>query len=956
MDEKEIDNEYGFEEETSERNDSEVEVDSGATETEEANTSVEDSAVESQEVESNDVDFENNYTTPTDYSWLVNVSDEDISKSLEDKASDLSTAEAKSGLSTELNNPFHEETKSEFMENEAIPFATAQELETGWRDTSKPGNSKEELEEAQKKLDEDKDLFSPEQKRRVADFDPNKGSAITDVAHILTLGIAPTFNKVKDFDKVAYSSFVEKRAKETGDADKAIRDVNKLIEGSQLGLAKEGVEYWRETGQTLGNKYAEKAEQTVVNALVAYENGQITEDQMNALVESVTNPSSSDQLISLFSSPALTGLEAMAAGAAIGAAASKIIEKGAPVIFNKLIQSDSKLGRKIVEKIASNKAVQNRYKYDTLKEAFEAGPYAEQATADVTDWGRKLAKAIVDGDKAATKQLMDSKKTADNLAEIFGKGSSETSPLENIMYDLVNNGMDDVAKAYAKEILDGGTSIIQEDLDLLTEVLKNPSEYADWFTAMSQSLGYVNPSDMAKVITAAIAENDSIKKGLAATGITGATIAEAKAAPTGIFDKKGKMIDSKEVVAERKDKPYEGEDAVTLYTREGKVSVSPREAVIIGEAEGLPPSSGYTDKVKEAAKGSEVYETPPIQMTQPTDEQIGFWQKAGDIIQAILGGRDLNNDKTITKSEWYESTIGKVVNNFKEIFGSGKSDAIDKVGEKSTWQKIKDKFSSVLDSVGNSIPGVVDLKNGTAYINPALDKPNLDLSPQAITGTIENAVANSLPNWSDSAGQELKKNIVSATVSEALASNVFGNFGVITAAKIVGQYVTSTVSEIAHLYGKDLDNDEKGAINFIVTNAVGLPLAPVSAAIRDTGASLYGVATRHGIENVFDNGSAVSDFYIIPYDTSTADSSDAEYGTATDTPGAADSKYSGYREQAKDSNLATDYNEGLEQQVNEAVSSKDVKKFIVKTYNSEPEYVRNSLNKIIATLKGENVF
>ena len=80
MDEKEIDNEYGFEEETSERNDGEVEVDSGATETEEANTSVEDSAVESQEVESNDIDFENNYTTPTDYSWLVNVSDEDTTK------------------------------------------------------------------------------------------------------------------------------------------------------------------------------------------------------------------------------------------------------------------------------------------------------------------------------------------------------------------------------------------------------------------------------------------------------------------------------------------------------------------------------------------------------------------------------------------------------------------------------------------------------------------------------------------------------------------------------------------------------------------------------------------------------------------------------------------------------------------------------------------------------------
>ena len=941
MDDKEIDNEYGFEEETSERNDGEVEVDSGATETEEANTSVEDSAVESQEVESNGVDFENNYTEPQDYGWLVNVSDEDISKSLEDKASDLSTAEAKSGLSTELNNPFHEETKSEFMENEAIPFATAKELETGWRDESKPGNTKEELEEAQKKLDEDKDLFSSEQKRRIADFDPNKGSAITDIAHVLTFGIAPTFNKINDFDKVAYSSFIEKKAKETGDADKAIRDVNKLIEGSQLGLAKEGIEYWKETGQTLGNKYAEKAEQTVVNALVAYENGQITEEQMNALVEGVTNPSNSDQLMSLFSSPALAGLEAMAAGAAVGAAASKIIEKGAPVIFNKLIHSDTKLGQKIVEKIASSKAVQNKYKYDVLKEAFEIGPYAEQAAADVSDWGRKLAKAIVEGDKAEAKALMDSKKIADNLNIMFGKEPSEMSLLENIMYDLVDKGMDKVAIDTAKDVLGQGTHLIQEDLDLMAEVLKNPSNYSDWFVAMSRDLGYVNPADMAKAITGAIVENESIKKGLAATGITATTVEKAKAAPTGIFNEKGKMVDSKEVVAERKDNPYTGEDAVTLYTREGKVSVSPREAVIIGEAEGLTPNRGYTDKVKEAAKGSEVYEQPPVQMIQPTDEQIGFWQKAGDIVQAILGGRDLNNDKTITKSEWYESTIGKVVNSFKEAFSGGK-DAIDKVGEKSTWQKIKDKFSSVMDSVGKSMPGVVDLKNRTAYVNPALDKPNLDLSPQAITGAVENAVVNALPNWSDNTGQELKKNIVSTTASEVLASNVFGNFGVITAAKIVGQYVTSTVSEIAHLYGKDLDNDEKGAINFLVTNAVGLPLAPVSAAIRDTGASLYGIATRRGTENVFENGSATPDYYIMPYDTSTKTDSDADYGTATEKTGAADSKYSGYREQAKDSNIATDYNEGMEKETNEAVSDKYVKIFRT-ILNHEPEHIRKVL-------------
>ncbi|MBQ2204594.1 MAG: hypothetical protein II411_01710 [Lachnospiraceae bacterium] len=910
MDEKEIDNEYGLEEETSERADADAdaEVQADTSEVEESNSSVEDSSVESQEAESNNVDFENNYTEPQDYSWLVNVSDEDISKALEDKASDLSTAEAKSGISTELNNPFHEEAKSEFMENEVIPFATPKELETGWRDTSKPGNTKEELEEAQKKLDENKELFTPEQKRAVADFDPNKGSTITDIAHILTFGLAPTFNKIDNFDKVAYSSFVEKRAKETGDAGQAIREVNKLIEGSQLGLAKEGIEYWRETGQTLGNKYAEQAEQAVTSALIAYNDGKIDDKTLETILDTAVNPSNSAQLGSLLSSPALKGLEiyglGAAAGAAIGKGLSIAAEKITPKIVDKLIQtsmSNSKAAgaaEKVLKMLSSSSKVR-----------------AELSNSKKFDVYKKFMEKDLSGDFYKTE---------------FGKQFVDT--YGKMLANQINE---------AVKIANSGDDILRiKDIRVVTDAIQK---------------GIITGEDVVKAVAAANnVSEDTAKKVAAASGITVGAVKGAEAAPTGIFNDKGKMVDSKEIVSERKDNPYAGEDAVTLYTREGKVEVSPREAVIIGEAEGLPPSSGYTDKVKEAAKGSEVYEQPPVQMVQPTDEQIGFWQKAGDVIQAILGGRDLNNDKTITKSEWYESTIGKVADKFKEAFSG--NDAIDKVGEKSVWQKVKDKFSSVLESVGNSIPGVVDLKNGTAYINPALDRPNLDLSPQAITGTIENAVANSLPNWSDTAGQELKKGIVSATVSEVLASNVFGNFGVITAAKIVGQYVTSTVSEIAHLYGKDLDNDEKGAINFIVTNAVGLPFAPVSAAIRDTGASLYGVTTRQGIERIFENGSDASDFYIIPYDTTnTKPESSTEYGTATDKT-AADSKYSGYREQAKDSNLATDYNEGMEKETNEAVSSKDVKKFIVKTYNSEPEYVRNSLNKIIATLKGETVF
>ena len=866
-------------------------------EIEESNSS-EVAAEEATNASSNYDGFENNFTEPTDYSWItqISVDSDDIEKSLEEKASDFSTAEAKSGISTELNNPKHEETKSETMKSEAIPFATPKELESGWKDTSKPGNTKEELEAAQKNLDENKELFSPEQKRTIADFDPNKGNTIMDVANAITFGLAPKVNKVPNFDKVAYSSLIEKRAKETGDASKAISEVNKLIEKSQLGLAKEGIEYWRETGDTLGNKYAIDAENTVASALMAFNDGKISDAELEATLDAVVNPSSSEQLKSLFASPALKGLElyglGAAAGSAIGKGLSVAAEKITPKIVDKLVEtsmSNSKAANaaeKVLKLLSSSSKVRaelsNSKKFDIYKKFMEKDLSSELYKTEI---GKYLA---------------------DNYGEELAR--------------QINN---------AAKIAKGGDDILRvKDVKVITDAIKK---------------GIITGEDVVKAIASANnVSEDTAKKVAAASGITAGAVIAANAAPTGIFNDKGKMVDSKEIVANRKDNPYEGEDAVTLYTREGKVTVSPREAVIVGEAENLPPSSGYTDEVRDAAKGSEVYEKPPVQIVQPTDEQIGFWQKAGDIVQAILGGRDLNNDKTITKSEWYKSTIGKVADKFKEAFSG--EDNIDKVGEKSVWQKIKDKFGSMLDSVGKSVPGVVDLKNGTAYINPELDRPNLDLTPEAIRGTVETAVVDSLPNWGDEAGQELKKNIVSATVSEALASNVFGNFGVITAAKIVGQYVTDTVSEIAHLYGKDLDNDEKGAINFLVTNAVGLPLAPVSTIVRDAGTSLYGAATRQDIEDIFKNGSNVSsEFYIIPYNAAYPQKS--TYGTSSSGSASAEGKYSGYREQAKDSNLATDYNEGMEKETTEAVSDKH-KKIFITMLEKEPEYIRKVLMDI----------
>lgn len=80
----------------------------------------------------------------------------------------------------------------------------------------------------------------------------------------------------------------------------------------------------------------------------------------------------------------------------------------------------------------------------------------------------------------------------------------------------------------------------------------------------------------------------------------------------------------------------------------------------------------------------------------------------------------------------------------------------------------------------------------------------------------------------------------------------------------------------------------------------------------------------------------------------------SEYGSAESSEElseeeqeALDSTYSGTKEQAKNSNLATDYNAGMEQDVNEAVSDERVKSYIVKIYGSEPDFIRNAISKIL---------
>lgn len=83
--------------------------------------------------------------------------------------------------------------------------------------------------------------------------------------------------------------------------------------------------------------------------------------------------------------------------------------------------------------------------------------------------------------------------------------------------------------------------------------------------------------------------------------------------------------------------------------------------------------------------------------------------------------------------------------------------------------------------------------------------------------------------------------------------------------------------------------------------------------------------------------------------TATDPAAASEYGSAESSEElteeekeALDAAYSGAKEQAKNSNLATDYNAGMEQDVNEAVSDKYVKVFKV-MLDKEPDYIRKVL-------------
>lgn len=679
------------------------------------------------------------------------------------------------------------------------------------------------------------------------------------------------------------------------------KKLSELAEKSALGIDNAGLEYYKLTGDTNNNPYATKVEEKLTNALNDVMTGKASQEDFDKYADKLLSKvdigtffeTGWDALKSNYARSAV-----MAAGSGIGALVGQGAAKFAsthPKVIGKILEKNA-------EKIAQNLPDEDLAVFEKVIGV----------------------KSIENG---TVKPV--SRETLKKFLELSGKGLQNSKPGQRVQAERIVDIFRRLASA--------SDAAVPTVLEQATKELR-----------------------------------DNVGKGTAAIGATavGASLAnqEAQAAPTGTFDAKGRMIDSKEIVKERLANPYPGEDAVELKSREGVVTVSPREAVLIGEAENLTPTQNYTDEVKKAAEGSEVYNSEgdvvyngdEPEKIQPEIVNTNWFDKTVDVIQAILGGRDQNNDRTITAQEWYTSTLKKPVEAVRDF--------AHLPDLKSKLNHLKDVANNYIERIGialeSSAPAVIDLSTGKVEVVDKEVPYTEDLKEAAKT-----AVIDSLPKWSDDSKTELVKEAIADGASSVLGEYAYGagNFIGIQAAKAAGSYVASTVKEICHLMGYDMDNDQVGALNMLITNVVGIFVAPTSTIVRDLSLA-YGGVTREGIESIYKNEPI--DSVIIPLDKESKDwqsepvsindkvtkDSEADYsadfGTTTeisDDPNSTiDDKYSGYVEQAKNSNLAKNYNYGMEQKVNETVSDKDVKGYIVTLYSKEPEWMRKAIAKVLA--------
>jgi len=834
--------------------------------------------------------------TPADYSWIMDVSDEE-ERNIEDFQ--LGQAVDKTGLPEDF---FTQEQMDE--SNNSIS------LNDSWQ------KAQEYADEFRNPISKFADNFIGNMKDQQMFNFLNKNGVnvtLTDATNIHNALLA-TDGKLSLEGALKYDDYSQ---------------LEKDAELAGGNVASAGMRIFEKTGELVNDAATER----VAAAIVAIDNGNT---ELAEQLLSSENISLGADLKSFLSNPANKLLISTAITELAGLGITKAISKGTQAVMPKLVEklteaamSNNKIAaaaEKILNNLAKNKevraALSNNKKWEAYLNAMNSS-MGERATA-----------------ARLSSQLSDAIKSANKTDDILRLGDARV-----------------IAEAAEK--------------------------------------GLISATDAAK----AIAEINASKEAAAATTVAGAATEAASARPTGYATPEGKSLDSKDIVKEYQKTEYKGDDAVTIQSREGEVTLPAKQAVIVSEAEGLSKSDGYTDEVKDLASETTLSETnrdkgqlgyevetsrptsTPAEIVTDDDTELTTTEKSGiqqsiDILQAIAGGRDLDNDGTITAKEQIQVYKDTISNAIDPLVDAGKSI----VG---TAAKVLDAVTpSFIDDLGmlkylspSQYIKYEANKAGLAIYNTASNVANVVAHPvvaikdaagnilewtekqyDEFKSSLASNVVNLLPNWSDTAGTDAKKSIAASIIGLTEAA-----FVPALAVRAGANYISSTLREVAHLQGYDMTEDQARAINLAACNLLGLVCMPVGTVIRDFGTVGAEGYARTRTETVLEFGASnsiipISDEEFIDVDVKTATkpgagTAETTYGTETGTVEDADAAYSGAVANAKNSNLATDYNYGMEQETNEAVSDGRVKGYIISIYKNEPDYIRNAISKVLKSYK-----
>ena len=953
MDEKEIDNEYGFEEETSGRDDSGVEVDSGATETEEANTSVEDSAVESQEVESNDIDFENNYTEPQDYGWLVNVSDEDTTKKDE---------------YSEGFNPEYYEYAQELVGNEYSSFNMSK------------NEAKEAYDDAQKSVDTAKDRYEKavenynEKESQAKEQAEKYGFEAVDIG-VSNPGTLEEFtqkyvddaNKAKEeYSKYENDSkvFQDYLDKYKDDWDKYQSTLSKEEAKENKNLISEAVDarFKAEQAATMylfekyGNdfmNYMPKGGWTVENCQeivnAASKTSNLTEDDGKKILDAITK-ANKDYAAVTNDPEGVKRTEALTSADTTLPDGTKITNISHAVGNGIGIQIESPNGNKTAV-YAKESGTPNFWNF-TVKERQPGSEAAETiyekghiATAVLQkEISKQISEQINKNSSPADDKLVELAKNVIEANANVDKAEKEEEVARHSRREEANEMKKDAFEAYKNgeisaveysnlmnkaEKLGGTVDLVHTEPLIAKEKVELPgnTEYDKIVTEFQ----YLNSiKDKVNNINVNEVKDE----------------AQAKTIQNDLVETQAQLIEQSHAVFT---------DIVKELVAQGK------ELKEIRESEQI---KGFSQEVFELAQSiydkASVLEEKAKALGLDEYADVSKWEKmkttASAAWDAVTHGKSMNSNEAYAVMNTMQSIEGvksaslalmksAAFNGATDVKGGKAAEAMKaEVVSKLSWKDFAS--TSLWGGLGILATGI-----GIVTANPLLIAAGIYVNLKKGGEFAGKVTMSNVTKGEQMFGMKDSK-IMNPAIQVYNQSQEAANIG---DPKSASTYVTATQGALEIISGLML---------MIGTAGVGAGVGISN--IKDGIDSLYKLNkggldgnTRTLISNIYVLGERVEAWsgmdipelekLIQTLAETGADEADArvtaEYGTSSTDSVSADSKYSGYREQAKDSNLATDYNEGMEKETNEAVSDKYVK--IFKTIlSNEPEHIRKVLMEI----------